>query len=136
MIKREIPASWKILAPVFFAFYRKIHTTKAVTSDTLQHILLGGCQHQLDSVQLIDFTGSRIIVYGDNIGSRMPAAKLLDDSLSDDMIGQAAKGLSTDNILHIAVNQLQHFTSQEPSFAGLIAQRHKILSHGGQIPYP
>ena len=51
---------------------------------------MGSSQHQLDPVQLVYLAGSGIIVHGNDVGFRMLAAQLLDDALSNDMVGQAA----------------------------------------------
>ena len=67
-------------------------------------IFLGSGKHQLDTVQLVDFAGARIIVYGNNIGLRITAAQLLDNAFSDNMVGQTAKWLGADNVFHSVVD--------------------------------
>ena len=61
-------------------------------------VFMGSSQHQLDPVQLVYLAGSGIIVHGNDVGFRMLAAQLLDDALSNDMVGQAAKGLDADDV--------------------------------------
>ena len=85
-------------------------------------IFLGCRQHQFDPVELVDFAGSGIIVYGNDIGLRMLPAQFFNDTLSDNMVGQTAEGLRADNIGGARMDQLQHFAGQEPAFAGLISQ--------------
>ena len=61
-------------------------------------VFMGSSQHQLDPVQLVYLAGSGIIVHGNDVGLWMLAAQLLDDALSNDMVGQAAKGLDADDV--------------------------------------
>ena len=51
-------------------------------------VFMGSSQHQLDPVQLVYLAGSGIIVHGNDVGFRMLAAQLLDDALSNDMVGR------------------------------------------------
>ena len=62
----------------------------------------------------------------------MPA-QLLDHAFAHNMVGQTAKGLGADDIVHTAVDQLQHLSCEEPSLAGLVAQGHKALGHLSQF---
>lgn len=55
-------------------------------------VFMGSSQHQLDPVQLVYLAGSGIIVHGNDVGFRMLAAQLLDDALSNDMVGRQPKG--------------------------------------------
>lgn len=73
-------------------------------------IFIGGRQHQLDPVELIDFTCARIIVDGDNVGVRIASAEFFDDTLSDDMVRQAGKWLCADDVRSTAVNQFEHLS--------------------------
>ena len=50
-------------------------------------VLLGGGEHQLDSVELIHFTGAGIVVDGHDIGLRILFADLFDDALTYNVIG-------------------------------------------------
>ena len=54
-------------------------------------------------------------------------SQLLDNALAYDMVWQAAKGLCTYDVIDAAVDQLDHFTGQEPAFTGLIADRNDFL---------
>ena len=47
------------------------------------------------------------------------------------MVGQTRKGLDTDDIGHSGVDQLHHFTCQEPAFSILVAQRQVGPGHVG-----
>ena len=53
----------------------------------MAQVFMGSSQHQLDPVQLVYLAGSGIIVHGNDVGFRMLAAQLLDDALSNDMVG-------------------------------------------------
>ena len=75
-------------------------------------VFMGSSQHQLDPVQLVYLAGSGIIVHGNDVGLWMLAAQLLDDALSNDMVGQAAKGLDADDVPGAALDELQHFPGQ------------------------
>ena len=69
-----------------------------IDPDQLQHaifftITLGGivlldsgCQHQLDSVELIDFLGTRIVVDRDNVCLRVTVAQRAEHALSNDVV--------------------------------------------------
>ena len=54
----------------------------------LQVFLCGG-EHQLDPVQLINFTGSGIVINGNNIGFGITLAQLFYYPLADHVVGQA-----------------------------------------------
>ena len=56
-------------------------------------VLLGGGQHQLDPVELVDLGSARIVVDGRYIGLGIEPADLLDDALAHDVVGEAAEGL-------------------------------------------
>ncbi len=63
----------------------------------------------------------------------MLAAQLLDDALSNDMVGQAAKGLDADDVPGAALDEHQHFPGQEPAFPGLVSQGDEAAGHGRQV---
>ena len=90
-------------------------------------------EHQLDSVQLIDLTGTRIVINSNDVGLRMGSSDFLDDTLSDDMIWQAAKWLDTYDIRHTSVDEFHHFTGKEPAFTGLVAWRYDGRCHFCQV---
>ena len=50
-------------------------------------ILIGGGQHELDAVQLVDFAGTGVIVDGHDVGQRVLVPQLLDDAFSHHMVG-------------------------------------------------
>ena len=54
-------------------------------------------------------------------------AQFLDNTFANDMIRQAAKWLCTYDVWCIVVNQLQHFTCQEPTLTGLIADEIQLV---------
>lgn len=72
-------------------------------------VFLGGREHQFDPVQLVYFTGTGVIVDGNDVGLRVAAAKLFDDTLADNVVGQTAKGLGANDIIDTLVDQLDHF---------------------------
>ena len=49
-------------------------------------------QHQFDSVELVDFTCTRVIINGYDIGFRMLMAQFLDNTFANDMIRQEPNG--------------------------------------------
>ena len=48
-------------------------------------------------------------------------AQFLDNTFANDMVWQAAEWLCTNDVRCTVVDQFHHFTRQEPSFTGLIA---------------
>lgn len=70
----------------------------------LPEILLGSGQHQFDTVQLVYFTGTRIVINGYDIGLRILSAQFLDYAFSYNMVGKTAKWLGADNIGSAAVD--------------------------------
>ena len=66
-------------------------------------------EHQFDTVQLVYFTGTGVIVDGNDVGLRVAAAKLFDDTLADNVVGQTAKGLGANDIIDTLVDQLDLF---------------------------
>lgn len=89
------------------------------------YFFIGCCQHQLDAVQLVYFTGAGVVIHGNDIGSRICLSELLDHSFPHYMVGKAAEWLCTDDIRHIVVDQFDHFTGQEPALASLVAGGYK-----------
>ena len=84
-------------------------------------ILLGRSQHQFNTVQLVNFTGTWIVVYSDDIGFWIALSKFLDHTFSDNVVWHAAKWLGADDIFNTAVDQLQHLAGQKPAFASLVS---------------
>ena len=83
---------------------------------------------------MIDLAGAGIIVDGYNVGLGICLTQRLNDALAYHMVGKAAKGLGTDNIGYVVVDQLHHFTGKEPSFPGLIADGDNGLRKGSDFP--
>ena len=98
-------------------------------SESLQ-VLISRAQHQFNTVQLINFTCTRVIIDRYDIGTWMTMTKLFDNTLAYDMVWQAGKRLGTYDVWRIIFNQLQHLSSQEPTLTGLISKRYNIRSHG------
>ena len=96
-------------------------------------IFLSGRQHKLDTVQLVDLTGSGVVIDGNDIRHGIFMAQLLDHAFSDNVVRQTAEGLDTDNVIDTTVDQLQHFSGKEPALSGLISERNKLVSHYCQI---
>ena len=90
-------------------------------------------KHQLDSVQLIDFAGTGIVIHRDNVGFGEAVAQFLDDTLADNMVRQAGERLCADNVVRAAVDQLDHLAGQEPSLAALVADGYEGLRVLGQL---
>ena len=83
-------------------------------------ILLRCRKHQLNTVQLIYLTCTWIIVDSRNIRLWILTADLLDNTLTHNVVWQAGKWLDTNDIRHSIVDQLHHFTGEEPAFTGLV----------------
>ena len=64
----------------------------------LMQIFLCSGEHQLDSVQLVYFTCTRIIINGNDVCFRMLATNFLDNTFTYDVIWQAAKWLDADDV--------------------------------------
>ena len=54
------------------------------------------------------------------------------------MVGQAAEGLDTDDVFNTVIDQFDHFSGEEPSFAGLVSdgndglgEFYEIINAGG-----
>ena len=61
----------------------------------LFQILLGGGEHELDAVELVDFAGAGIVVDGHDVGGRISLPQGFDNALAYDVVRQAAEGLDT-----------------------------------------
>ena len=105
----------------------------ALASFLVFHIFLGHRQHQFDAVELVDLTGTGIVVHGGNVGLRIVLFQDLDHTLTNHMVGQARKGLNADDVGHAGRNQLDHLPRQEPPFAILVAHRQIGLGHLGDF---
>ena len=76
----------------------------------LFQILLGGGEHELDSVELVDFAGTGIVVDGHDVGGRICLPQGLDNALTYDVVRQAAEGLGTYDVWYAFLDQLDHLT--------------------------
>ena len=63
-------------------------------------------EHQFDSVQLIYFTGTWIVVDGNDIGHRILVTQFFDDTFADYVVRQASKWLCAYDVVDTAVDQL------------------------------
>src|SRR5699024_10939046 len=73
------------------------------------------------------FTGAWVIVHGYDICLRIILADGLDNAFSYNVVRQAAEKLDTHNIGSASMDQFHHFSCQEPTLSGLIAQRYNSL---------
>ena len=55
-------------------------------------------KHKLDAIHLIYFARSRVAIQGDNIAVGVSLPQSVHDSLAGDVVGEAPKGLKTNNI--------------------------------------
>lgn len=101
----------------------------------LQVFLCGG-EHQLDPVQLINFTGSGIVINGNNIGFGITLAQLFYYPLADHVVGKASERLGTYDIAGACLNKLHHFPGKEPAFTGLIADGNNGSGIGSNVVNP
>ena len=69
-------------------------------------------QHQLDSVQLIDFAGAWIKVDRHDIGRGVDPPQFTEHALAGDMVGQAGERLHADDVGDTGFYQLDHFGGQ------------------------
>ena len=81
-----------------------------VQTGGLFQLLVGRCQHQLNTVDLVNLGCPRIVVDCHNVSIRISLTKMLDNTLADNVVWQTGKWLCTDNICGTAVDQLDHFT--------------------------
>ena len=72
----------------------------------LIQIFYGGGKHQFDSVQLVDLAGTRIVIDGHDIGTRIAVTQFLDDTLAVHMVRQAGERLRADDVRCSGVDQL------------------------------
>ena len=61
-------------------------------SFALLQILLGGGEHEFDSVELVDFAGTGIVVDGYDVGGRICLPQSLDNALPTTWFGRQPKG--------------------------------------------
>ena len=90
-------------------------------------IFIGGGEHQLDTVELIYLTCSRVVVDCYDICLWVTSAQFFDNTFTDNVVWQTAKRLCTDDICCTAVDQFHHFTCQEPSFPGLVTNGYDLF---------
>ena len=75
-------------------------------SFALPQILLGGGEHEFDSVELVDFACTWVEINCYDIRLRIASAKFFDNSLTYDMVRQAGEWLCTYDIWRTTVDQL------------------------------
>lgn len=102
-------------------------------SFALLQILLGGGEHEFDSVELVDFAGTGIVVDGHDVGGRICLPEGFDDALTYDVVRQAAEGLGTYDVRYAFLDQFHHLTGQEPSLTGLVADGYDGLRIGDNL---
>ena len=107
-----------IILRVFFFFFQ---------------IFLRCGKHQFDSVDLVNFAGSRIVVNGHDVCLREGMSQFFDNTLSNHMVWKAGKRLGTNDVWRSAVDQLDHLTCQEPSFTCLVSDGYERFCVGCQV---
>ncbi len=79
-------------------------------------------EKKFDSVLLIDFAGTGIVIDGDNINARVLFFYDFHNSLAYDVIRKASEGLRTDDVVDAFVDMLDHFGHKKPSLAHFYTQ--------------
>ena len=102
-------------------------------SFALLQILLGGGEHEFDSVELVDFAGAGIVVDGYDVGGRICLPQSLDNALTYHVVRQAAEGLGTYDVRYAFLDQFHHLTGQEPSLTGLVADGYDRFRIGDDL---
>lgn len=102
-------------------------------SFALLQILLGGGEHEFDSVELVDFAGTGIVVDGYDVGGRICLPQSLDNALTYHVVRQAAEGLGTYDVRYAFLDQFHHLTGQEPSLTGLVADGYDRFRIGDDL---
>ena len=87
-------------------------------------------EHQLNAVLLIDLGGTGVVIKWQNIRLLGNLLNLVNHAAACDMVGQAAKGLRTNDIGVAAVHQLQHLRRKQPALTHVIAIADNALDHG------
>ena len=83
--------------------------------------LLGGGDHQLDTIELVRLGGTRIVIDGDDVGFRMQATDLAEHAAAGHMVGQAGERLRADHVRATLFDEFQNLGRQQPAFTGLHA---------------
>ena len=78
-------------------------------------------EHELDSVELVYFGSTGIVIDGDDVGTGMCVPYCFDDTLADNMVGQACEGLAAYDVRNTVMDELDHLARKEPSFTCLIS---------------
>ena len=84
-------------------------------------IFIGGGEHQLDAVELVDLARAGVVVHGNDVRPRVRLAQRLDDALADHMVRQARKRLDAHDVRRAGGDELCHLTGEEPALAVLVA---------------
>ena len=66
----------------------------------IPYLVLGYGQHQLNSVQLVYFRCTGIIVHGNDVRCRIMPLQLFDDTLSDNVVRETSERLGTYDIIY------------------------------------
>ena len=83
---------------------------------------LGGGDHELDAVELIDLAGAGIVIDGDDIGLGVAASDLTEHALAHHVVGQTGEGLAAHDVGHAVLDELDHLSGEQPALPGLVAQ--------------
>lgn len=76
----------------------------------LFQVLLGGGEHELDAVELVDFAGAGVVVDGYDVGGRICLPEGFDNALAYNVVRQAAEGLGTYDVWYAFLDQFHHLT--------------------------
>ena len=90
-------------------------------------LLNSGCQHQLDSVELIDFRGARVVVDRDNVCLRVAVAQRAEHTLSNDVVRQACEWLRADDVRTSVFDHVDHLSREVPAFTCLVTEARDVL---------
>ena len=87
-------------------------------SFALLQILLGGGEHEFDSVELVDFAGTGIVVDGYDVGGRICLPQSLDNALTYHVVRHSAEEMGPDDVRYVFLDRVQHRTGYATSRIG------------------
>ncbi len=84
-------------------------------------------EKQFQTVQLIHFARTGVIVYSGYVRTRIPSAQFLYHAFSGHMVRKTGKRLHTGNTRTPGMNELNHLGGKEPSFTSDVSKLDNII---------
>lgn len=95
--------------------------------DNIDLCIPGGCEHEFETVLLINAGGAGVVINSDDIDVGIVLFDRAHHTFADYMIGQTAERLDTNDIVDTAVGKFKNLGRQEPALTHLDTEADIVL---------